>query len=244
MPFPDTTGNRTYLQMVDDIRDHLGKANNTVVKTQVQNCILNALRELNRQTWNFNRTIQNVALVTSTFEYTLSDLTIRKTLLAQYLNAGGTRAERTVEYVEFSRFAERIQNIEQDGTPRLYTFRNLYRDGIITMFPRPVAADNGRTVRLHFFKRIAIPGADGTAWDVPEWFEGVIYWTALAEATLMLVDDQARATLAMAKAKDEFRQAKWQDGLDSTQAGYGMRIAITPPGSINNSSLTGNDDWL
>lgn len=243
MPFPDTTGNRTLLQMTDDIRDHLGKANNATVKTQVQNVIKNALRELNRHTWNFNRTTQNVTLLTDTATYTLSDVTIRKTLLAQYLDADN-RPERTVEYVEFSRFAERIQNLVLDGAPRLYTFRNLYSDGIVEMFPRPTATENNKVVRLHFFKRIAIPGADGTAWGVPEWFEGVIYWTALAEATLMLVDDQARATLAMAKAKDEFRQAKWQDGLDSTQAGYGMRIAIAPPGSINNSSLTGNDDWI
>lgn len=241
MPFPDTTGNRTYLQMVDDIRDHIGKANNTTVKTQVQNIVKNAVRQLNRDPWNFNRTTQNVTLSTDTATYTLSDTTIRKTLVALYLDSN-SRQERTVEYVEFSRFSERIQNHVSDGPPVLYTFRNLFRDGIIEVFPRPTSAENAKVIKLNFFKRIAWPGADGTAWDVPEWFEGCIYWTALAEAHLMLTHDERRAAFATQKAQQEIRQAKWQDQLDSTQARYGMRLAIAPPGTINNSSLTRDSD--
>lgn len=243
MPFPDTTGNRTYLELVDGIRDHCGKANNTTVKTQVQMIVKNAIRELNRAPWHFNRMTQNITLVTDTATYTLSDVTIRKAMVAQYLDANSRQTD-TVEYVEFSKFAERVQNQVADGKPRLYTFRNLFRDGIVQVHPRPKSTENGKVIKLHFYKRIAVPGADGTAWDVPEWFEGCLFWTALAEAHLMLTHDLARAAHATAKAQSEIKQAKWQDALDSTNGGYGMRIRISPPGTINNSSMTANDDWL
>lgn len=197
--FPQKGNNRTLAQIEQEIGQYVGGAANKSMKNRVKASVREAVRDYNSWMWTFNRTSQDITLVSTDPDYSLNS-NFRSPLRSFLVDSDGKNREE-VEYVPWRRWA--ILRPDESGTgsqPAIYTLFNPHAEGLVIVHPIPTAPLSYPTFRLRYHKRIVMPSSPSMKLDVPEEIEEGIFLKALALST-------HKAKNSALKAAGEYRMA-------------------------------------
>lgn len=129
-----------------------------------------AIKELNTRPWKALLTAgTNITTSATVKTYDLDSLFYKESKV-QRLDAN-SKPELTLDYLDWEQFQSRFDVQTDTGKPTLYTLRNTFSDGLIEFYPVPDAA---YTLRVQYYKRIALLSGNDDVLQVPIEFENYI----------------------------------------------------------------------
>ena len=129
-----------------------------------------AVRAYNRFLWPWEVLTQNITVVAGTDAYAL-DTPFKKPLSLYFTQSG--RKWKRIAYEPYDSF---VQNywIKSDGSPVMYTLRNEFETGQLTVWPRPISGD---TMQLDYYRNTPSLQRDETPFEMPEYaLEAMMQW--------------------------------------------------------------------
>lgn len=183
-------GRRTWGELKRELARPVNDNDDGVLAT-ASDCLVSAVRALNRFIWPHERLTVDISLVSGTDTYALPSAFKRE--LACYLLDNGRRNVRLL-YMGLEEFLGNY-SLKQDGQPNIYTFENIHETGRITFWPRPASA---YTARLSYYRRSGSRYQDA---EVPDWdeeFEEVVVQWAWMEMVKRMPGGENQAKLAAA----------------------------------------------
>lgn len=218
--YPQSGDNRSKTELIDEITGYSGGTARPDMK-QVAGAQLNrAVRHFNNMLWKFNRITEDITLsspvsATNNAQFSLSN-DWKAPLVAILVDSDGDDRDK-VQWTDY-KIWRRITPFQktQGNIPIRYTARTIYREGRVFVDP-PLDTSNLTypTMRLEYFKRIALLVNDTDVLDVPIEVEEAILMTAIA---LYIEKDrnfrdgrEARNVARELRAPVEFEYRDWQD---------------------------------
>lgn len=217
--FPQTLTGRTRSALLTDIATAAGGENDSDRLARALVALNRALRVYNEVLWKCNRLSTDITLVASDFDYSLpADFAAPQR--ASSLNTAGKLAGLgSIVYCDYTDFLDQVNDNTQVGDPpTIYTINNEHETGLVLFWPTPTANVTTSAypkVRLHYFRRIILPGDDGTKVNIPMELEGGVedlataYYIGYVEGAGR--DTQPIATALRHKMELEQRFRKWPD---------------------------------
>ena len=212
--YPQTGENRTRNRLVSQLCQYIGGASNSDDKIRAAYSIDEAVRHFNKICWRFNRLTESITLSASTSAYTLTATNVKAPMRAIVVDSNSKDIQR-VGYVPWQTIMDYDPStIGTSTVPTLYTLKNLHETGQVTFHPPLGATLTYPTVRLEYFRRIAIEAGNDDVLEVPVEVEQAIFEWALWR--LMLKTDVKSSGPFKAAADEEFYQvsSEWRDWPD------------------------------
>lgn len=175
-----TTDNRTRSEAIEEIADYTGGGNRAVIQARALTAWKGAVREYNTVLWKFNRMIDDITLANNTQDYNLNS-DFHMPLRAVLMESGNIERQsvRWVKFEEWTFFC--ADNKGTGGAPDYYTARNSHETGLVSVYPKVASPITYPTLRVHYFRRIAIPPDAGSRINCPMEVDEGIFQLAVAK---------------------------------------------------------------
>jgi len=168
-------GDVTFAQMKSDVAAYYGMDGDPIKEALAGRAVRDAIDDLNRkQVWNFNL-VESAAIPTQATVATVA-------LPTDFWKTYNARKSDSIDYTLTTlqqgvqdRMFQSQANIT--GFPYVFTIRNTFRDGTVQLFPVP---DGVYQIKIRYFKLIVRPSADSDVLDMPQPYQGVPKYGALA----------------------------------------------------------------
>jgi hypothetical protein len=219
--YPATSLNRTRNKVASEILSYIGSPSDKDMIARCGDCWDEAVRSFNALPWKFNRVSENITLLASTNDYTLTGL-VRDPFHARLLDSQA-RAIDDIPYVPFDEYVRAYYPlIGTSNLPQIYTMPNRFETGQVTLWP-PLGAGTFPypTIQFNYHRYIQTQQIDSGVLSVPQDVDQAIFMFARA---LMLHKQkgavEARVDYQLAL---DFRQAierehrDWGDNSESGQ---------------------------
>ena len=201
--FPQTSKNRPVSSIIEELASFTGGQSREDIPVRAREALFEEIRSYNSWKWTFNRVKEDLTLVASTADYTLSQ-DFRSPLRGQMVDSSSkTRCE--VSWIDWSDWASEVPDQSSTGSmPLLYTARNIHENGLVTVDPVPASTLTYPTLRLFYHRRILCP-ADNEVINVPTEVEQAIFdgaiWRFLRKIGTFRDAREALASALLSKAQ-------------------------------------------
>lgn len=178
--YPATSLNRTRNKVASEILAYIGSPSDKDMIGRAGDCWDEAVRMFNVIPWKFNRVSENITLVASTNDYTLTGL-VRDPFHARLMDAQG-RAIDDVVYVPFDEYVRAYYPlIGVSNLPQIYTMPNRFETGQVTLWP-PLGAGPFPypTIQFNYHRHIVTQQLDSGVLSVPADVDQAIFMLARA----------------------------------------------------------------
>ena len=133
--------------------------------------INSAIRAFNRFLWPWEILTQDISFTSGVETYRL-DVPFKKPLSFYYTDSNGRRIRR-IHWQPYDSFVLEY-GLKSDGSPAIYTMRNEFETGLLTVAPRPISSD---TAQLDYYRSTPTLQRDETPIEMPEYaLEAVMQW--------------------------------------------------------------------
>lgn len=187
--------------LVDSVAACVGGVDESNVRAQALDAVNRARSEVNMHDWRFlKRSVASTALTASTSTYTLPT-TFKSPGFFRLIDTNG-KPYRDLEYMDDIALSHWASQQTMSGAPLIYSLRNTFNDGLITLFPIPDASVAASyTYAGEYFTRVANINDDTQPLsDIPEEICNVL----IAGGQYFLVSERE-------KGNPNIVNHKWQD---------------------------------
>ena len=184
--FPQTAGNRTCKQIVEDIANYVGGDTSDPQKARIKTAFQSAVRSFNTWAWKFNRiATADTSFVADTTDYQLPT-DFRNPLRCTLIDING-RDVFSLEWRHFKAWVfEMDTTVASSQIPTHYTVKNVHQTGLISFFPRiGTGGFSFPKFRVDYHRRILVPNLDDDLLNVPLEVEEAIYQEGISNAIAM-----------------------------------------------------------
>jgi len=172
--FPQVSDNRSLGALVTELAQYSGGENRDDVQAKARASIFAAIRQFNQVYWTFNRLSQDLTLVASTATYTLNSRFARQHRAQMVDSSSKTRED--VGWIPWELWVSSFPDQSTTGSmPLFYTAHNTHETGLITVDPVPASSLTYPTLRIFYFRWIALPSGDNDSIDCPSVVEQAIF---------------------------------------------------------------------
>lgn len=192
-------GRRTFLEMKSELARPYN-ANDETALAIAGDAINAAIRRYNRRLWPWD-------ILTDTLSFDADEdtqpisLTFKKPLAAHILDS--SRKNKRLAYEPYESFVESY-DLKQDGQPVIYTMKNVFRDGLLTVWPRPQSA---YTIEVDYYARIPLMKQDDDPYEGPPESEEAV----MAEADYIYLSRRPGTSGTMLQAKRADLETAWRE---------------------------------
>ena len=148
--------------LVDKVTQLFGLKGDSELRAVALGFLDDAIKETNSYLFEFNKNRQDAIVLTENEENYTLDGSPYKEVQAFLVSVSNNNEEPPMHYLPYVQF-KRLTNSRnstgtiESGNPYIYTFRNIERDGVVTLFPAPAATTaTDYTLTVEFYVRIPL----------------------------------------------------------------------------------------
>lgn len=175
--------------------------------------INDAIRELNLERWYWALVSQDLTLAADDSDYTLN--TAFSMPRAAELLDSSSNPVRRMAFMDWKTFTMSYPKRDTSGSPEVYTIRNVHDDGLVQLSAPPSSSfvSSYPTLRVHYYKRIAILSGNADEIDVPSEVELYVTWSA--KRYIAAIFDQNKLALADTMASRAWKALRRKNTIES-----------------------------